>query len=187
MVQAILFLPLIGALIAGLFGTQAFRQMGTDAEVYADHTHDTKAPDDHAHDDHHGYAGPPWPMYLTTGLLCVSAILSWVIFWGFLHEGHDVEINLLPWISSGTLKAAWSIRLDALTSVMLVVVNTVSALVHVYSLGYMSHDENQPRFFAYLSLFTFAFGSGHIQQPHSNVLRLGRGGPCVLFAHRFLV
>src|SRR5664279_6299381 len=159
MVQAILFLPLVGALIAGLFGTKAFRQMGTDAEVYTDHTHmahDDHAHDDHAHGDHHGYDGPPWPMYLTTGLLCICAIFSWVIFWGFLHEGHDVEIDLLPWITSGSLKAAWSIRLDALTSVMLVVVNTVSAVVHVYSIGYMSHDEHQPRFFAYLSLFTFA-------------------------------
>ena len=162
MIQAILFLPLIGALIAGLFGTKAFRQMGSDAAVYADHSvaHDEHADDhahgDHAHDDHHGYDGPPWPMYLTTALLCLCAIFSWVIFWGFLHEGHDIEIDLLPWINSGSLKAAWSIRLDALTAVMLVVVNTVSAVVHVYSIGYMSHDEHQPRFFAYLSLFTFA-------------------------------
>jgi len=156
MVQLILFMPLIGAVIAGLFGTKAFRQLGTDAEVYADHH---AAHDDHGHDDHgdhHGYTGSPWPMYLTTALLCLCAIFSWVIFWGFLHEGHDAEITLLPWITSGALKAAWSIRLDALTAVMLVVVNTVSALVHVYSLGYMSHDEHQPRFFAYLSLFTFA-------------------------------
>ena len=157
MVQAILFLPLIGALIAGLFGSKAFKQLGTDAEVYADHSHDghnVHGHDDHS--DHHGYDGPPWPMYLTTGLLCLCAVLSWIIFAGFLQGGHDTEIELLPWITSGALKAAWGIRLDALTAVMLVVVNTVSALVHVYSLGYMSHDENQPRFFAYLSLFTFA-------------------------------
>ncbi len=154
MVQAILFLPLIGALIAGLFGTKAFKQLGSDAEVYADHAH--AAHDDHSHGDHHGYDGPPWPMYLTTGLLCICAVLSWIIFVGFLQGGHDSEIELLPWVTSGALKAAWSIRLDALTAVMLVVVNTVSAVVHVYSLGYMSHDEHQPRFFAYLSLFTFA-------------------------------
>ncbi len=159
MVQAILFLPLIGALIAGLFGTKAFKRLGSDAEVYADHAHvarDDHSHDDHSHADHHGYDGPPWPMYLTTGLLCVCAVLSWIIFVGFLQGGHDSEIELLPWITSGALKAAWSIRLDALTAVMLVVVNTVSAVVHVYSLGYMSHDEHQPRFFAYLSLFTFA-------------------------------
>ncbi len=157
MVQAILFLPLLGALIAGLFGTKAFRMMGTDAEVYGDHSRG--AADPHAHDDHgdhHGYDGPPWPMYLTTGLLCIGAVLSWIIFASFLRAGHDVEITLLPWINSGTLQSSWAIRLDALTAVMLVVVNTVSALVHVYSLGYMSHDDNQPRFFAYLSLFTFA-------------------------------
>jgi NADH-quinone oxidoreductase subunit L len=157
MVQAIVFLPLLGALIAGLFGTKAFRQMGSDADVYADHSHDAGVV--HAHDDHgdhHGYDGRPWPMYLTTGLLCLGAIFSWVIFWGFLHEGHDVEITLLPWINSGALQSSWAIRLDALTAVMLVVVNTVSALVHIYSLGYMSHDDNQPRFFAFLSLFTFA-------------------------------
>jgi len=163
MVQAILFLPLIGALIAGLFGTKAFKQLGNDADVYTDHAHaahDDHA-DDHSHDDHgHGheahYDGPRWPMLLTTGLLCIGAVLSWIIFIGFLQGGHDTEINLLAWISSGTLQANWAIRLDALTAVMLVVVNTVSALVHIYSNGYMSHDEHQPRFFAYLSLFTFA-------------------------------
>ena len=156
MVQAILFLPLLGALIAGLFGTNLFKTMGSDAEAYADH-HAGVDHVAHAHDDHHGhYSGPAWPMYLTTGLLCLGAILSWIIFWGFLHEGHDTRIELLRWISSGNLNASWAIRLDALTAVMLVVVNTVSALVHIYSLGYMSHDEHQPRFFAYLSLFTFA-------------------------------
>jgi NADH-quinone oxidoreductase subunit L len=155
MVQAILFLPLIGALIAGLFGTNLLKNLGSDAEAYADHhgaSHEA-----HSHDDHHGhYHGPMWPMYLTTALLCIGAVLSWVIFWGFLHEGHDQQIPLLSWITSGTLQSSWAIRLDALTAVMLVVVNTVSALVHIYSLGYMSHDEHQPRFFAYLSLFTFA-------------------------------
>ena len=155
MVQAILFLPLLGALIAGLFGTKAFKNLGRDADVYAEH-HDAHG-SDHAHDDHHGhYDGPAWPMYLTTSLLCLGAIMSWIIFLGFLQEGHDSRIELLNWITSGTLQAPWAIRLDALTAVMLVVVNTVSALVHVYSLGYMSHDEHQPRFFAYLSLFTFA-------------------------------
>jgi NADH-quinone oxidoreductase subunit L len=156
MVQAILFLPLLGALIAGLFGTKAFKQLGSDADVYGDH-HSHDALVGHTHDDHHGhYSGPAWPMYLTTGLLCLGAIFSWIIFWGFLHEGHDSRVELLSWITSGPLTAPWAIRLDALTAVMLVVVNTVSALVHVYSLGYMSHDEHQPRFFAYLSLFTFA-------------------------------
>ncbi|MFN0194003.1 MAG: NADH-quinone oxidoreductase subunit L [Aestuariivirga sp.] len=160
MYQLIVFLPLIGALIAGLAGTKAFRQMGTDAEIYGAHGHDAHSgghEHGHGHDDHHGhYDGPPWPMYLTTALLCVSAILSWIAFYGFLHEGHNEKVEILRWVNSGTFSANWVLRIDTLTAVMLVVVNTISALVHVYSLGYMSHDEHQPRFFAYLSLFTFA-------------------------------
>ena len=154
MYQAIVFLPLLGALIAGLFGTSLFKNFGKDSEVYGGH-HDHA---DHAHDDHddHHYQGPLWPMYLTTAFLMISAVLSWINFWGVLHEPHDQKIELFRWISSGALQANWSLRIDTLTSVMLVVVNTVSALVHLYSLGYMSHDEHQPRFFAYLSLFTFA-------------------------------
>ena len=156
--QAIVFLPLIGALIAGLFGTKAFMGLGSDADVYGEH-HAHGDHGSHAHDDHgdHGhYDGPAWPMYLTTALLCVSAILSWVVFVGFLHEPHAEKVELLRFINSGALSANWVLRIDTLTAVMLVVVNTVSALVHIYSIGYMSHDEHQPRFFAYLSLFTFA-------------------------------
>ena len=156
MYQAIVFLPLIGALIAGLAGTKVFQNLGRDADVYGDHTAHA-AHVDQAHDDHHGhYDGPAWPMYLTTGLLCVSAVLSWIVFLGFLHEGHDAKVEVLRWVNSGAFTANWVLRIDTLTAVMLVVVNTISALVHVYSLGYMSHDEHQPRFFAYLSLFTFA-------------------------------
>ena len=156
--QAIVFLPLLGALIAGLFGTKAFKGLGTDADVYGGH----HAPphDDHGshgdHGDHGHYDGPAWPMYLTTALLCISAVLSWVVFVGFLHEPHAEKVELMRWINSGALSANWVLRIDTLTAVMLVVVNTVSALVHIYSLGYMSHDEHQPRFFAYLSIFTFA-------------------------------
>ena len=69
---------------------------------------------------------------------------------------HDARIALFPWINSGDLQVAWSLRVDTLTAVMLVVVNTVSALVHLYSIGYMDEDPHRPRFFAYLSLFTFA-------------------------------
>ncbi len=156
MYQAIVFLPLIGALIAGLAGTKIFQNLGRDADVYGDHTAHA-AHIDHPHDDHHGhYDGPPWPMYLTTGLLCVSAVLSWIVFLGFLHEGHDAKVEILRWVNSGAFTANWALRIDTLTVVMLVVVNTISSLVHVYSLGYMSHDEHQPRFFAFLSLFTFA-------------------------------
>jgi NADH-quinone oxidoreductase subunit L len=155
MYQAIVFLPLIGALLAGLFGTKAFKGLGNDADVYGEHhSHAGHGHGDHGHHGH--YDGPSWPMYLTTALLCVSAILSWVVFVGFLHEPHTEKVELFRWINSGALTADWVLRIDTLTAVMLVVVNTVSALVHIYSLGYMSHDEHQPRFFAYLSLFTFA-------------------------------
>jgi NADH-quinone oxidoreductase subunit L len=160
MYHAIVFLPLIGAIIAGLFGTALFKNFGHDKDVYGTHHGDAHGHIEHGHDDHgdHSghYHGPLWPMYLTTGLLILSAVFSWVNFAGFLHEGHDQKIQVMKWVSSGALQANWAFRIDTLTSVMLVVVNTVSALVHVYSLGYMSHDEHQPRFFAYLSLFTFA-------------------------------
>ena len=154
MYQAIVFLPLVGALIAGLAGTKLFRGMGSDADVYGEHHVHADA---HGHDGSHGhYDGPPWPMYLSTALLVISAILSWVVFWGFLHEPHAEKVEILRWVNSGALSANWVLRIDTLTAVMFVVVNTVSSLVHVYSLGYMGHDEHQPRFFAFLSLFTFA-------------------------------
>src|SRR4029078_1537940 len=71
-------------------------------------------------------------------------------------EGHDVRIELLRFVDSGDLKTSWALRIDTLTAVMLVVVTTVSALVHLYSIGYMEEDPHRPRFFAYLSLFSFA-------------------------------
>jgi len=160
MYQLIVFLPLIGALIAGLLGTQAFRMMGTtvdshgDAHAGHDHAHDDHG---HGHDDHAHHAYPtPWAAYLTCGLLVISAILSWVAFWQYMHEGEPMKVEVLRWVNSGALNANWAFRIDTLTAVMLVVVNTVSSLVHIYSIGYMSHDPHQPRFFAYLSLFTFA-------------------------------
>jgi NADH-quinone oxidoreductase subunit L len=97
---------------------------------------------------------------LTTALVALAAILSWVLFVTF--DGTIERVNLLRFIESGTLSTEWSIRLDRMTVIMLVVVNTVSALVHLYSFGYMAHDENwthhesyKARFFAYLSFFTF--------------------------------
>jgi len=166
MLYAIVFLPLLGALIAGLFGTSLFKNMGRDADVYGDHhapadahaAHAGHGHDDHGHDHGGHYDGPMWPVYLTTALLILGAVLSWVLFIDVLRlPGQEtVHAPVFAWITSGTLQAPWTIRFDALTAVMLVVVNTVSALVHVYSIGYMSHDPHQPRFFAYLSLFTFA-------------------------------
>jgi len=94
---------------------------------------------------------------ITTGALFLSAGLSWPIFISFLTGNASAEVvPVLTWVKSGALTFDWSLRVDTLTAVMLVVINSVSALVHLYSWGYMEEDESQPRFFAYLSLFTFA-------------------------------
>ena len=171
MIQAIVFLPLLGAILAGLisiFGAHARNPSGDTVEhhdhahgdAHAAATHDDHAHDDHGHDDHHvsepAAAGSRAAELITTCLLMISAGLSWMtlVDVGFLH--HDARIALFPWINSGDLQVAWSLRVDTLTAVMLVVVNTVSALVHLYSIGYMDEDPYRPRFFSYLSLFTFA-------------------------------
>jgi NADH-quinone oxidoreductase subunit L len=93
---------------------------------------------------------------VTTGFLLLAAVLSWVSLFqiGFGHE--TMRVDIAPWIVSGGLSVDWALRIDSLTAVMLVVVNTVSSLVHLYSIGYMADDPSRPRFFAYLSLFTFA-------------------------------
>jgi NADH-quinone oxidoreductase subunit L len=94
---------------------------------------------------------------ITTGALFLSAALSWPIFLAFLSESYTpTVVPVMQWVQSGTLSFDWALRVDALTAVMLVVITTVSALVHLYSWGYMDEDPDQPRFFAYLSLFTFA-------------------------------
>ncbi|MBO6825132.1 MAG: NADH-quinone oxidoreductase subunit L [Sneathiella sp.] len=93
---------------------------------------------------------------VTTGAVATSAILSWVAFFQVAIGGNPLTIELFTWIDSGSFDVSWSLRIDTLTAVMLVVVNTVSSLVHLYSIGYMSHDPHKPRFMAYLSLFTFA-------------------------------
>ena len=167
MIQAIVFLPLIGALIAGaiaITGAHARNPSGDDVEhhddAHASDAHDDHSHTDHGHDDHHvsepPAAGSRAAEIITTGLLLVAAALSWWTLFevGFGH--HDVRIDLFPWINSGDLQVSWSLRVDTLTAVMLVVVNTVSSLVHLYSIGYMDEDPNRPRFFGYLSLFTFA-------------------------------
>lgn len=98
---------------------------------------------------------------ITTSLVFLGALLSWIIF--LTHDGVTQQIHLLTWIQSGSLDTEWAIRVDRLTAIMLVVVNSVSALVHLYSFGYMAHDDNwghhehyRARFFAYLSFFTFS-------------------------------
>ncbi|QDZ10329.1 NADH-quinone oxidoreductase subunit L [Devosia ginsengisoli] len=134
MIQAIVFLPLIGALIAGLLG----RTIGHRPSEY-----------------------------ITTGLLLISAVLSWVVFLpvafggglvGAEVDGHTavLKVEVMRWIQVGDMDLRWVLRVDTLTAIMLVVVNTVSSLVHVYSIGYMADDPHRNRFFAYLSLFTFA-------------------------------
>lgn len=93
---------------------------------------------------------------VTTGLLFFSCAVAWTVFgqwtWGHL-EAFTVE--LAPFITVGDFQSVWSIRVDALSATMLIVVTTVSSLVHLYSWGYMAEDDSRPRFFAYLSLFTF--------------------------------
>ncbi|MBB6122654.1 NADH-quinone oxidoreductase subunit L [Sphingobium subterraneum] len=94
---------------------------------------------------------------VTTGALFASCAMSWPIFLSYVAGGAEpTTVPLFTWLQSGSFNAMWELRLDALTAVMLVVITTVSALVHLYSWGYMEEEPDQPRFFAYLSLFTFA-------------------------------
>ncbi|MBM3551613.1 MAG: NADH-quinone oxidoreductase subunit L [Alphaproteobacteria bacterium] len=124
MIYAIVFLPLVGFLIAGAFG----RWIGVRASEF-----------------------------VTTGLLMICAVLSWIVFFNVaLGHDHGYAPILGNWMTVGALKVDWALQVDTLTAVMLVVVNTVSSLVHLYSVGYMHEDPHRPRFFAYLSLFTFA-------------------------------
>ena len=120
MYHAIVFFPLIGALIAGLFGR---------------------------------FLGARACEYVTTACLAFSALLSWGVF---LEGDPAIRVQVATWFSAGDLTVDWAFRIDTLTRVMLVVVTSVSTLVHLYSVGYMEEDPHRPRFFAYLSLFTFA-------------------------------
>src|SRR3954468_24690188 len=177
MYLAIVFLPLIGAVLAGLLalaGARARHPGGSPPLGAEDHAaalvpehHARAAPSphrDHAvihHDDVErpetapAAAGSGAAELTTTTLLFISMILSWIAFVtvGF---GQDVRVAIVTWIASGDLKIDWALRVDSLTAVMLVVVTTISAFVHLYSIGYMADDPHRPRFFAYLSLFTFA-------------------------------
>ncbi len=123
-VSVLVLAPLLGALIAGLFG----RRIGDVAS-----------------------------QGVTTGLLFLACALAWVSFAGVIWGdwGH-FTVELAPFVNVGKFQSDWAIRVDSLSAVMLVVVTTVSALVHLYSWGYMADDNSKPRFFAYLSFFTFA-------------------------------
>ncbi|MBC6439449.1 MAG: NADH-quinone oxidoreductase subunit L [Rhodospirillales bacterium] len=120
---ATVFLPLIGAVAAGLLG----RQLG-----------DKVAP------------------IVTCVLLIASAFSAWLVFLEVVSAGTVLHPKLFTWIDVGSFEVDWAIYVDQVTAVMLIVVTTVSAIVHIYSIGYMEHDPHRPRFFAYLSLFTFA-------------------------------
>jgi NADH-quinone oxidoreductase subunit L len=171
MYQAIVFLPLLGAILAGIItlaGAHARFPGGPPGAGADSHgpaaAHALDAPAAHgaaAHPSHPEEREPPATgarsaELITTTLLFISMVLSWIALWrvGFGHQ--DAHDSILPFIVSGDLKVEWAIRVDALTAVMLVVVTTVSAFVHLYSIGYMEEDPYQPRFFAYLSMFTFA-------------------------------
>lgn len=93
--------------------------------------------------------------FVTSAGLVSSAVLSYILFYDVAVQGNAQVYHLFNWISSGDFQASWALRVDSLTAVMLVLVTTVSAVVHVYSVGYMSHDDHVPRFMSYLSLFTF--------------------------------
>ncbi|HYV68814.1 MAG TPA: NADH-quinone oxidoreductase subunit L [Pseudolabrys sp.] len=174
MYQAIVFLPLLGAILGGviaLVGARA-RFPGKGPVAGAEDTTADHGPhhgelgvhggtvihsSDHEEETHEpAAAGSQTVELTTTTLLMISMILSWIAFVdvGFGH--HDVRVPVFTWMTAGDLKVEWSLRIDTLTAVMLVVVNTVSAFVHLYSIGYMHEDPYRPRFFAYLSMFTFA-------------------------------
>ena len=93
---------------------------------------------------------------ITSFLVSISAILSTLVLYQVIINQYEDNIIIATWINSGTLNVNWSMKIDALSAIMLVVVTSVSSLVHIYSIGYMSHDPHKPRFMAYLSLFTFA-------------------------------
>ena len=94
--------------------------------------------------------------YLTSILVSITAILSIIIFYNVIFKNYENKIVLATWINSGSLNVNWAIQIDALSAVMLVVVTLISSIVHIYSIGYMSHDPHKSRFMSYLSLFTFA-------------------------------
>ena len=123
MISAIVFLPLLGAIGAGIASLMK--------------------------NDTLGY------VFSLTGVL-LSAMLGWVVFITMAIPGIDQTVFLASWINVGSFQVDWALRFDTLTAVMVIVVTTVSAMVHVYSVGYMSHDKSKPRFMAYLGLFTFA-------------------------------
>jgi len=125
-----IFLPLIGAAFAGLFG-RVLRARGA--------------------------------QLVTCGAMTLSVVLAVFIFYNVAILGEKQTVQLFTWVVSGGFQIDWALRFDTLTAVMLIVVTGVSTLVHYYSIGYMHHDPHNPRFFSYLSLFTFFYAyAGYI-------------------------
>jgi NADH-quinone oxidoreductase subunit L len=163
MYQAIVLLPLLGAVIAGAIALFGARQRFPGGATVAGHDHAHTATHDTGH-THDGHDAPQEPAaigsraaeVITTSFLFIAMVLSWIAFARVGFGSYDERIALFSWIASGDLKLDWALRIDTLTAVMLVVVTTVSALVHLYSVGYMAEDPYRPRFFSYLSFFTFA-------------------------------
>ena len=178
MYEAIVALPLIGAIIAGVITLVGARNRFPGASPPPPHDdHAARlVPEDRvraapspraAHAVSHGSdeeevqnepaaAGSRAAELITTTLLVISCVLSWYAFYDVGLADHEARVPLFNFISFGDLHSEWSLRIDSLTAVMLVVVTTVSSLVHLYSIGYMADDPYRPRFFCYLSFFTFA-------------------------------
>src|SRR5580704_18677041 len=152
MYQAIVVLPLIGAIVAGviaLFGARS-RFPGQNppppGDDHAAHAHAAPSPNQPhavAHETHHedtptepSAAGSGLAELVTCTLLVISCVLSWFAFYQVGLEGHDARITLFSYITFGDLHSEWALRVDSLTAVMLVVVTTISSLVHIYSVGY---------------------------------------------------
>ena len=131
MYAAVVFLPLLGAVIAGMLAFVAPADKAKKARV------DKAA------------------QWITCGALLLSTVLAAFIFTDVVVAGNSGTVELFTWITSGALEVSWAIKVDTLTAVMLLVVTLVSAMVHVYSIGYMHGDPSIPRFMAYLNLFTF--------------------------------
>jgi NADH-quinone oxidoreductase subunit L len=178
MYEAIVALPLIGAIIAGVITLIGARNRFPGASPPPPHD-DHAAPPvredraraassprathavshaSHEEEEQHepAAAGSRAAELITTTLLVISCLLSWYAFYDVGLADHEARVPLFSFISFGDLHSEWSLRIDSLTAVMLVVVTTVSSLVHLYSIGYMADDPYRPRFFCYLSFFTFA-------------------------------
>jgi NADH-quinone oxidoreductase subunit L len=168
MYQAIVLLPLLGAVIAGIVCLLGARNRfpGEDPPPPADDHAAAPAPhgahavfaNSHAEAPEQvpSAAGSLLAELTTSTFLVISCVLSWFALFDVGIAGHEARITMFSFISFADLHSEWMLRIDALTAVMLVVVTTISSLVHIYSIGYMEEDPYKPRFFSYLSFFTFA-------------------------------